>query len=195
MTGRENVIRGLKGLNKQISWGAENAPAAYVKSIWNENDRGVIILNGSAMESQLEARIREQMPHLNGEERAYLFDFNGPIGTFSSKIRIANALGIINRQFFKKIDLVREMRNTCAHTVNPISFLTKEIYDATVCLVHDLRIELPDADDNDSVRKTFMLGCIFGMMYVQVGSADDAHKAVVEVLRRNKKASPEEPAK
>jgi len=194
MKGRDAVTTALKAMSKPVDLEAKDAIATYVNNLWNENDRGVIILNGSAIEEILEDQIRRLMPQLNSDERSYLFDFNGPIGTFSSKIRMANALGIISRQIYRKIDLVREMRNTCAHARQPISFQAEPIFDAVVCLVHDLRFTLPKPDDNDGIRKTFMVACLFLMMVSLGMPLEDAHSILRKGIAKHKPASPDTPA-
>lgn len=190
MIGRDAVMAALKGMSKPVDWESPEAIGAFSDSLWNENDRGVIILNGSTMELLLEREIKRRMTHLNGEELTYLFGFNGPVGTFSSKIRMANALGLISRQIYRKMDLVREMRNACAHSREPISFLSKPILAAVLCLVHDLRFTPPNGDDNDSVRKTFMVACILLMIAVLSGSIVTAHEMLREILGQGKATSP-----
>lgn len=193
MKGREAVITALKAMNKPLEWGSLDSAHIYATSLWSENDRGVIILSGSAIEELLEREIRKLMPQLNSDERSYLFDFNGPIGTFSSKIRMANALGIISRQIYRKIDLIREMRNSCAHSRQPLTFQSPPIFDAVVCLVHDLRMTLPAREDNDGTRKTFVTACLLIMMVALQMPIEEAHKQLRETLAKHK-PSPDTPA-
>lgn len=189
MIGRDAVITALKAMNKPLEWGSPDTAQIYATSLWGENDRGVIILSGSAIEEVLEREIKKLMPQLNSDERAYLFDYNGPIGTFSSKIRMANALGIISRQIYRKIDLIREMRNSCAHSRQPLTFQSQPIFDAVMCLVHDLRMALPTQGDNDGTRKTFMTACLLIMMVALQMPIEEAHKKLREGLAKHKPSS------
>lgn len=182
--GRDAVITALKALTKAPDWDTPEGTAAFTKSLWGENDRGAIILSASSIELTLERQIKRQMPHLNSEERSYLFDFNGPVGTFSSKIRIANAIGIIGRQIYRKIDLVREMRNACAHSREPISFQTPAIYNAVICLTHDLRMTPPDKDDNGSIRNIFIIATLYLGIAATGTSPDVSHQTVLNIMRQ-----------
>lgn len=44
-----------------------------------------------------------------------IFSYNGAMGTFSAKICMAYALGIISKELHDDLNLFRKIRNTCAH--------------------------------------------------------------------------------
>ena len=46
-----------------------------------------------------------------------LLDGDSPLGTFSSKILLANRLGLINDEFTRALQFVRKIRNSFAHEV------------------------------------------------------------------------------
>jgi hypothetical protein len=50
------------------------------------------------------------------------FDYDGPMGTFASRIAVAYALGIFGPQTRHDLDLIRHLRNQFAHCRNPLSF-------------------------------------------------------------------------
>jgi hypothetical protein len=50
-----------------------------------------------------------------------LFDWNGPLGTTSSRIIMADRLGIIDADVKRALDLVRNIRNDFAHTLESAS--------------------------------------------------------------------------
>lgn len=193
MKGRDEVIRLLRAMSKPVGpdWLEASEVSKYIDGLWSESDRGVIILQAGTLELLLDAMLRRKMPHLNSDERSKLFDFNGPIGTFSNKIAMANALGIISRQTMRKFDLIREMRNACAHSREHVSFKSEPIYNAIVCLVHDMRIFIPSAEDEGEIKMSFLLFGILMIATVYTGSVNDGHAKVVEYMQMN----PEKPVK
>lgn len=125
---RENIIAGLKRLNRQdlITFN----PKEHAAHMLAEGDRAAIILFASSIEGTLTWLLKEKMPSLNGEEAERVFNFQGPCGSFSSRIQMAHALGIIDRSTRKQIELIKEMRNAAAHSFSPIRYDTPEIHAA-----------------------------------------------------------------
>ena len=194
MIGREKVIRDLKAMSKPIDWLSPDAVEGYIASLNGENDRGTIILQGSTLELLLDAAVKRQMPHLNKDESERLFGFNGPISSFSNKIRIANALGIISRQIALKFDLIREMRNACAHSREPVSFQSHQIFNSVVCLVHDMRLHIPAKDDHEGIRTSFLVMGLLLMATVSKGSVNEGHAILTALIKSEREASPDTPA-
>ena len=89
----------------------------------NETDRGAVILAAAAFEDKLTARILHEFQPLNSREKADLFDFDRPLGSFSAKIRIAHAMGILDRPLKRIAEVVRVMRNACAHSGSGTAFI------------------------------------------------------------------------
>jgi DNA-binding MltR family transcriptional regulator len=94
-----------------------------VADLSNESDRGAIILAATSVEDTLERAILGRMPVLFQDEtaRKRVFENEGIVGTFSKKLEIAYALGLIDAETRKQIDLIREIRNCCAHARKPLS--------------------------------------------------------------------------
>lgn len=129
----ESVIAALKQLNKQDLLGL--VPDDLVNHIKDETDRAAIILIGSSIEGGLLIMLRERMPSLNGDEGKRIFEFEGPCGSFSNRIRMAQGLGVIDRQTRKQIEIIKEMRNVAAHSYTPVTFSTPEIREAVLTLL------------------------------------------------------------
>lgn len=53
-----------------------------------------------------------------------------PIGTFSSRITLAYAIGLITSEEAKDLHRMREIRNRFAHRLNGLSFATQAIRDS-----------------------------------------------------------------
>ena len=121
----ESVIANLKRLNKHQL--VKLDPEAHVSHMLAESDRSVIILLASNVEATLLGMLEDAMPSLNGEERDRIFNFEGPCGSFSNRIRLAQGLGIINRETRKQVEILKEMRNAAAHSFLPVNYETPAI--------------------------------------------------------------------
>lgn len=106
----------------------ETDPIDHVRHLLkDESDRSTLILHAALIEAMLVDMLKQHMPGLNSDEQKELFDFEGPIGSFSNRIRMAHALGLISRSDRKKCDLLRVMRNVCVHSHERITFRTPAV--------------------------------------------------------------------
>jgi DNA-binding MltR family transcriptional regulator len=75
------------------------------------------------LESALVDVLHTKMIYLSDAERDALFFIrNAPLGSLSTKISMAYALGLINKNQRLAADRVRAIRNVFAHSVRPITF-------------------------------------------------------------------------
>ena len=109
-------------------------PAEHVHYLGRESDRAMIILEAAALEETLLEALKNKMGSLDNDERARIFGFEGPCGSFSNRIRIAQGLGIINRPMRRKFEIIKEMRNVAAHCHFPIGFEVPQIRNAVAAL-------------------------------------------------------------
>jgi hypothetical protein len=87
----------------------------------NESDRVAVIAGGA----QLDALLAELLAHffIDGPrnpadyESDPLLAPDRPLGSFSARIKMAERLGLIGRQFAGTLDLIRKIRNDFAHKV------------------------------------------------------------------------------
>lgn len=165
LIGHQKAIAALKALNKSRD------PKVLTKGLPKEveeqfrypgeSDRSFIILNGSMIEDKLETVLHRKFSGINKDERLRLFGFEGPLGTFSSKIKMGQALGLLTRNQAKRIDLVREARNTAAHVLTPITFDTPEIRAVVLCFLTEEQAEKARAEwDNWSFRTFYGAICL-----------------------------------
>jgi hypothetical protein len=80
----------------------------------NKEDRTITVLGGTFLEMALEQILRAYLPE-NEKEVDKLFEYNQPLGTFSSKITTAFCLGLIDKLVKDDLTLVRKIRNKFAH--------------------------------------------------------------------------------
>ena len=120
-----SALAGLKRLMKRPIVAVD--PHEHVAHLARESDRSTIILHAALVEAMLLDRLEKLMPSLNGEEMKEVFDFEGPIGSFSNRIRLGHGLGVIDRNTKRSFDTIRVMRNVAAHCHDWITFTTPEI--------------------------------------------------------------------
>ncbi|WP_422373297.1 MltR family transcriptional regulator [Hoeflea sp.] len=93
------------------------------------DDRAAAIIVSTHLEDDLKEFILSKMVPLTQSEIGEIFIGDSPISTFSAKINLAYALGLIGKQARHDLSLIRHIRNTFAHSRKPISFATNEVAD------------------------------------------------------------------
>lgn len=145
-----------------------------------ETDRGYVILFGSILEDFLTQALLDKMVPLNADERERIFGPDQPVGSFSAKLRMAHALGIISRDARRQIDVIREMRNACAHSRFPITF-DKELAGALSLLSRN-RSTYKAPVDNAVARIYFCSFAMFLAYQIMGSTVDEAAKEICEDL-------------
>lgn len=98
----------------------------YIENMKLESDRGAVLSIAAALEDRLKEIILHFLKDVKSS--AALFEsYNAPIGTFSSKILFAHALGLINDNEYKELEILRKMRNEFAHTWENITLGSTKI--------------------------------------------------------------------
>jgi hypothetical protein len=93
------------------------------------SDRGACLLIVAQLKNELEAAILSAMPKMQSDLRREMLEQDGPLATFSRKISMAAALGIIGPKSRYNFRIIRHVRNAFAHAKLPIGFETKEVAD------------------------------------------------------------------
>lgn len=90
-----------------------------------ESDRGCVILSAALLDEALEELLRSVCREIPQDIKATvdpLFQGYAPLATFSAKIQLSFALGILPRALRDKIEIIRRLRNDFAHEWGPIDF-------------------------------------------------------------------------
>ena len=99
---------------------------AFRTSITAETDRGAALMSAAYLEGKVKELIESRLVQEKKTLRR-VFDFNGPIGTFSSRIDFAYLLGILPKNACRDLHTIRAIRNQFAHHAAPLSFKDKNI--------------------------------------------------------------------
>ncbi len=101
------------------------------KEFQSPNERGFVLVCGSFIERWLMIILQNHLVEndLDGlDVTQYIFDKNGVLGTFSSKIQFCYALGLISDNEYKRIETIRKIRNSFAHEIE-VTLQTQKIKD------------------------------------------------------------------
>lgn len=98
----------------------------YLSHIRQDSDRGAVLSFAAVIEERLKEVILLFLME-NKSSLKLLDGFNAPLGTFSAKILMAHALGLISDKEFKEIQTLRKIRNRFAHSLEKIDFETDDI--------------------------------------------------------------------
>ena len=178
--GHREVTANLKALLKQEL--VELEPKKHRDLIQErESDRASIILLAAMVERFLVRALNDKMPTINSDERDRLFNFEGPCGSFSNRIRMAQALGIIDRSLRRKLDLVRDMRNVAAHAHPDITFDTPQIREATIALLDEKYRDVAEGLSARELRRalvTYSAKLVFGIKGENATGVDEYFEAL-----------------
>jgi len=99
-----------------------------IKLLHELDERGLILSLAAFAEDSLGELISAFMRPVDSTKRL-LEGFNAPLGTFSSRIQAAYALGLVTKEQFCNLEHLRKIRNEFAHSWNPPSFKDPKITD------------------------------------------------------------------
>jgi DNA-binding MltR family transcriptional regulator len=88
---------------------------------------GIVMAAGSVFDAQLESALRHTMRPLSKPLSKRVFDSFGPLSTFSNKIVMAHALGIVSAPICTRLEHLRKLRNAFAHFPDLLHFGSPEI--------------------------------------------------------------------
>lgn len=102
---------------------------AAAASVQSGDDRTAGIIAATTIDVSLERAIRTRFRPLKPSDSDAIFAGTGPLSTFSGKIQIAYAMGLIGPQTRHDFTTIKDIRNVFAHSTRNYSFQTKQIYD------------------------------------------------------------------
>jgi DNA-binding MltR family transcriptional regulator len=100
----------------------------FLQEFNGESDRGAVLTAGAYLDERLSEMLKGFLAEVK-ETDDLLFGFNAPIGTFSSRIKAAYSLGLIQENEFKELNTIRKIRNEFGHSWKKVSFETQQIKD------------------------------------------------------------------
>lgn len=167
MPTQPGYLRALKA-HSRAQFGSDDDLDALHKDLTTETDRGAFILAASSIEDALETKLRMLMVGIAADTEAQnqIFGINGSAGTYSEKILLAYALGSIDKRARKDIDLVREIRNACAHSRRRLTLETKALADTVKAALGTEALRRLKNHDPRTLRLAFISHCAILGHYV-----------------------------
>ena len=99
-----------------------------IKELEEQTDRGVAVIGAAYLDERLAEAIAGTFTEIiETDTKRRKGIFSGPLSSFWAKIEMAFALGFYGEKSLKDLHRIRDIRNSFAHTVDPVSFTTPEI--------------------------------------------------------------------
>ncbi len=133
--------------------------ASLHEELHGQSDRASVILLATSLEDAIEVRLKASMRELSKGDYDRLFTGHAPLATFSAKIDLAWALELYGPKTRRDLHLVRELRNACAHSKQPL-FFAAEL--GAVALLLDTPVRAPHVDHDQwpEPKDRFVLTCM-----------------------------------
>jgi hypothetical protein len=96
--------------------------------IQGESERGMTLLAASLFDVRLEKLANILLQFGSSKLRNEITDFPGPLSSFSSRIKLLFAMGVIDADTFESLQIIRGLRNTCAHKPQDFKFSEIEVW-------------------------------------------------------------------
>jgi DNA-binding MltR family transcriptional regulator len=164
---------------KTLSRTFPNTPSELAKifqEMKSDSARGAVAAMSSLLEEALAEAIKRKLVPLGKEDLKALFEGDGPLSTFSARIRMGYALGIYGGKARRDLNLIREIRNAFVHSIRHLDFTTAEV--AQLCATFHCRMAIADFD-KDKPRDQFFQAATRVSLYVGREDLDPGWKQMV----------------
>ena len=114
-----------------MGWSAStDHEAKAIMRLASSDDHTVAIIAGTIVEARLRQAI-EKVIVRDAEIEKEMFRPSGPLGDFAAKIRLAFLLGIISKEGYDNLDILKTVRNRFAHWVEVENFKSSNVKSLT----------------------------------------------------------------
>jgi len=171
----KDKIEKLEAVNKSIQDLIKNHPDSemaqkelksiqefqdFRTSLLTESDRGSVLMAAAFIEDKITQLLETYMINDTTIQKK-IFGGNGALATFSSKIDISFLLGLIPKNIYNDLGVLRKLRNDFAHNAKSITFQTDYIKDRCNALQVVSNVALRDDTRAYFLRSmTTILSCI-----------------------------------
>jgi DNA-binding MltR family transcriptional regulator len=124
----EELVRHVTGLVSHLT--IDEGTLSYFRSLFKESDRGAVLISATRLEEKLGLLHRNYITHQVGDSKKVLeelFRPYAPLSSFSAKIQLAYAYGLIEAEDYADLNVLRKIRNDAAHTSVEFSLETNEM--------------------------------------------------------------------
>lgn len=121
-------------------------PVVFARSLRGESDRGAIILAATMVDDRLRQELERTLGVEPPAKIARRLEHS-----FSSRLELAVEIGLVTPTSAEMIDVIREMRNACAHGRDKLTFRSPAIAEALKSLLTEDTAAV--APSNPSLRR------------------------------------------
>jgi hypothetical protein len=132
---RKDVLEALGSYQRRGSIPTD--AAAIAELLKAESDRGKVIILPSFVEDALLERVLSKFGTLTNAQRKNLTRAGAPLNSFAAITSVAEAFGLLSDYEIEVLEVLKAMRNACAHSRLEINFDTPALQDATKLLLAD----------------------------------------------------------
>ena len=186
---RAAALKALKEYSGRVAYG--DARGSVIDVLLEESDRGAILLICGVLEDVLADQIIKKLPS-GKKHKGELLRLGGVLGSFPDKLTLGTALNVIDDSTADSLDIIRQLRNACAHTTIAVTLKTPEINHVIGLMLDDEHAEYIKSAKNDNYLR-FVLGLV--MIYHAeriLGKTDAEAQAVVNRLAERTKVAVDE---
>lgn len=186
-----SVLKDLRRYSQRSLLDIEESVDQLSNELISESDRGVVIVLAAMLEEILEAFVRarlqklDQIPGLADK----LFGAERPLSSFSAKIAMAAALGVVDEDLYRRIDGVRALRNACAHAQVGMRLDVPELAECLFLIVPEAAPALKGAAAHH-LRSLLIWATDIFLHEIELGGLDDLKDKLlrlgVEAIRRDR---------
>lgn len=156
----------------------------------NESDRGVILIIGAMLDELLAELLQNVLDPSVADK--LLKGSTAPLGSFSARVKISKAIGIIDDQDYKDIETIRRVRNAAAHFDSKQGFDTgfesQSVIDLCTNLSQDmLSASAPVRTRFISAAKTTCGSLMSHVIIAQIICMHKGHSAALKAVQRKTK--------
>ena len=127
----------------------------FLAEFQKETDRGAALVGAALIDNRLEALLRSHF--LKSKIAEELIEGgNAPLGTFSSRIKLAYALGLITALEFEECEIIRRIGNDFAHGVHGLTFQEQKLS----ALCNNLKANTPDGKRFDGNPRQLFINSV-----------------------------------
>lgn len=130
----------------------------FRRSITRESDRGAVLMAAAFIDDRLKALLQYKLVDDTKLCKRAL-EFNGPLGTFSSRIDFCYLLGLLPKNAQRELHLIRKIRNNFAHVAGPMDLEHESVRDICSQLIFHGQSNLVDA--GNKFRRSVMALLMF----------------------------------
>lgn len=101
-----------------------------LETLDHDSDRAVAVIVGAMIENRLERGLKVRMPTADKDALNKVFQFSGPLGSFSAKIDVAYLNGLLTKDAYEDMVRFKDIRNKFAHKLDIRTFDSDSVRDS-----------------------------------------------------------------